>query len=98
MDLEITGLVVGSAVCLALLKLRNKEEPEVIAVNGKSAVVASPELEHFLAGLGQEKLLTPLTTWGARTPSDLKWLGEDDFHELGIAQDNAIRDAIHNLN
>lgn len=98
MDLEVTGLLVGGAVCVALLKLRGVvEEPPVIAVNGKDAVIASPELEHFLAGLGQQKLLASLTSWGARTPADLKWLGEDDFHELGIAEDNALRDAIHNL-
>lgn len=60
-------------------------------------VEASPELQKFLKNVGQLKLLSPLTQWGARTPADLKHLIEEDYEELGISRDNEIRQAIQRL-
>ena len=68
---------------------------EATAVQG---VEATPELEGFLRDLGKEKLLAPLTSWGARTLQDLTYLGEDDLEELGVTFDDTVfRNAIARL-
>lgn len=69
----------------------------VKAEASEARVEATPELEHFLEDVGQLKLLSALTQWGAKTPTDLTHLFEEDFEELGIAKDSALREAIKRL-
>lgn len=92
LDLESCGYVLGVAV-LAVLYLLEK--------HSGSLVIEAPrdesELAHFLEDVGQLDLLKRLREWGAKTPGDLKHLIDEDFDELGIADNNAIRDAIDKL-
>mmetsp|Transcript_8983 Transcript_8983/g.11320 ORF Transcript_8983/g.11320 Transcript_8983/m.11320 type:complete len:114 (-) Transcript_8983:103-444(-) len=110
MDLEFCGLVLGLALCSVLFALyKDMNLDELFEMSGArdfiqsiikkksnehTKVEASPELLDFLRSLQHERLLGPLTTWGARKPLDLKWLSEQDLKELGVADDTVFCDAI----